>query len=140
MRSKHSQQHNLKEEDIVSDINMTPLIDIMLVILIIFMISSSVVVDSGLDINLPQAYSSQDKSDQNYLVVSVSKEGDIYILGEKVKIQDLKDSMKNALAKQKTEAVVLQADADSQLSLSLTVMDTAQLAGAKSFSIGTKPK
>lgn len=135
-----NERHKIKDEDIVSDINMTPLIDIMLVILIIFMISSSVVVDSGLDINLPQAYSAQDKSEQNYLVVSISKDGGIYILGEKIKVEDLKETMKAALEKQKTDAVVLQADAESQLSLSLTVMDTAQLAGAKSFSIGTQPK
>lgn len=130
----------LEDEQIVSDINMTPLIDIMLVILIIFMVSSSVVIDSGLDINLPQAYNAEDKSEKNLLVISISKEGEIYIQGEKIKTEQLKDKIVTSLDSLKTDSVILQADAESQLSLTLTVMDTAQLAGAKSFSIGTKPK
>lgn len=130
---------NSEEEDIVSDINMTPLIDIMLVLLIIFMVSSSAAIESGLDVELPEVNAVSDKSDAT-LVVSLTKTGQIAVRGEMVKMQDLQDKITQALKELKTDSIILEGDGESQLTAAMDVMDIARLAGAKNFSIAAKLK
>lgn len=127
------------EDQIVADINMTPLIDIMLVLLIIFMVSSSAAIESGLDVNLPEMNAVSDKTQQT-LVVSLSKAGQIAIQGEEVQMSDLSNKIKEKLVSLKTDSVILEGDADSQLDKVMEVMDTARAAGAKNFSIAARLK
>jgi biopolymer transport protein ExbD len=127
------------DESIVADINMTPLIDVMLVLLIIFMVSSSAAIESGLDVNLPEMNAVSDKS-QQVLVVSLSKSGTIAVSGEEVKMEDLNAKIKDKLESMKTDTVILEGDSDSQLDKVMEVMDTARSAGAKNFSIAARLK
>ena len=130
---------NQDSDDIVADINMTPLIDIMLVLLIIFMVSSSAAIESGLDVYLPETSSVSDKTDA-ILVVSLSKTGDIAIQGSMVKPEELREKIAAGLVELKTESVILEGDGETSLSKAMEVMDTAKLAGAKNFSIAAKLK
>jgi biopolymer transport protein ExbD len=130
---------NQDSDDIVADINMTPLIDIMLVLLIIFMVSSSAAIESGLDVSLPETNSVSDKTDA-ILVVSLSKTGEIAIQGSMVKPEELKEKIAAGLVELKTESVILEGDGETSLSKAMEVMDTAKLAGAKNFSIAAKLK
>ena len=126
-------------DEIVADINMTPLIDIMLVLLIIFMVSSSAAIESGLDVTLPQANSVSDKTDA-ILVVSLSKTGDVAIQGTLVKPEELQEKIAAGLLELKTESVILEGDGETSLSKAMEVMDMAKSAGAKNFSIAAKLK
>lgn len=127
------------DEEIVAEINMTPLIDIMLVLLIIFMVSSSAALESGLDVNLPETNSVSDKTDA-ILIVSLNKDGKVAVQGKLVTIEELKDKITAGLAELKTESVILEGDGDSQLKTAMYVMDTAKAAGATNFSIAAKLK
>lgn len=127
------------DEDINAEINMTPLIDIMLVLLIIFMVSSSAAIESGLDVNLPEVNAVSDKTDA-ILVISLNKNGDVAVQGEMTPPEELKNKISAKLAELKTEAVILEGDAESQLRETMAVMDTAKMAGAKTFSIAAKLK
>ena len=131
--------NNNDDDSIVADINMTPLIDVMLVLLIIFMVSSSAAIESGLDVNLPEMNAVSDKS-QQVLVVSLSKSGNIAVQGEEVDMAGLNAKIKDKLESMKTDTVVLEGDADSQLDKVMEVMDTARSAGAKNFSIAARLK
>ncbi len=126
-----------QDENIVSDINMTPLIDIMLVLLIIFMVSSSAAIESGLDVNLPDTHAVSDKTDA-ILVISLTKTGDLAVQGNKVTMEQLHDVVVQELAKLKTDSVILEGDEQANLSAVMTIMDTARNAGAKNFSIAAK--
>jgi biopolymer transport protein ExbD len=128
-----------QDDEIVADINMTPLIDIMLVLLIIFMVSSSAAIESGLDVNLPEVNAVSDKTDA-ILVVSLSKMGEVSVQGTPTKPEDLKDKIAAGLLELKTESVILEGDGESSLSKAMEVMDLAKLAGAKNFSIAAKLK
>jgi biopolymer transport protein ExbD len=132
-------QNNNDESDIVSDINMTPLIDIMLVLLIIFMVSSSAAIESGLDVNLPEVNAVSDKTDAT-LVISLSKTGEIGLQGVPVKQEELKSLVKKSLKDLKTDAVILESDGETQLHLAMAIMDIAREAGAKNFSIAARLK
>lgn len=127
------------DEDINSEINMTPLIDIMLVLLIIFMVSSSAAIESGLDVNLPEVNAVSDKTDA-ILVISLNKEGQVAVKGEITPPEQLREKIANALLELKTESVILEGDGESQLSETMAVMDVAKMAGAKTFSIAAKLK
>lgn len=133
-------QKNNDQDEIVAEINMTPLIDIMLVLLIIFMVSSSAAIESGLDVNLPEVNAVSDKSDA-ILVVSLNKAGEVAVAGTIIANPDeLKDKIAQALVDLKTESVILEGDGESQLARAMEVMDVAKLAGAKTFSIAAKLK
>ena len=132
-------QKNNDSDDIVAEINMTPLIDIMLVLLIIFMVSSSAAIESGLDVNLPEVNAVSDKTDA-ILVVSLNKTGEVAVNGKIVPAEELKERISQGLVDLKTESVILEGDGESQLAKAMEVMDTAKLAGAKTFSIAAKLK
>lgn len=124
-------------DDIVSDINMTPLIDVMLVLLIIFMVSSSAALESGLDVSLPETTAVSEKNDK-VLVVSLTKEGEIAVGGTPTSKDVLRETITKQLEELKTDAIILEGDGASSLSSAFEVMDIARAAGAKNFSIGAK--
>jgi biopolymer transport protein ExbD len=130
---------NNDQDEIVSEINMTPLIDIMLVLLIIFMVSSSAAIESGLDVTLPETSAVSDKTDA-ILIISLSKSGDIAVQGNKATIETLRETVTENLNKLKTDTVILEGDGDSDLSTVMNIMDIARNAGAKNFSIAAKLK
>lgn len=127
------------QDEIVSEINMTPLIDIMLVLLIIFMVSSSAVIESGADITLPESKSVSAKNDAA-LVVSLTSDGQVALQGEKVSIENLKAAIEAQVANLKTDSIILEGDGESQLSATMEIMDIAKSAGIKNFSIAAKLK
>jgi biopolymer transport protein ExbD len=130
--------HN-EGDDIVADINMTPLIDIMLVLLIIFMVSSSAAMESGLDVNLPETSAVSDKTDA-VLVISLNKTGDIAVQGNKVTMAELQERVQKELTNLKTDTVMLEGDGETDLTSVMNIMDSARNAGAKNFSIAARLK
>ncbi len=134
-----SNHNNNNDDGIVADINMTPLIDIMLVLLIIFMVSSSAAIESGLDVDLPEMNAVSDKTSE-VLVVSLSKEGVIAVKGQEIKVEELQPKIAALLKELKTESVILEGDSNAPLEQVMMVMDTARSAGAKNFSIAAKLK
>lgn len=131
--------NNLGEDEIVSDINMTPLIDVMLVLLIIFMVSSSAAIESGLNVDLPEA-STVNEAPPSSLVISLSKSGEIAVAGDVVTMADLKAKIIKGLAEKKTTTVVLEGDGQSSLNSAFDVMNVAKEAGAKEFALAAKLK
>jgi biopolymer transport protein ExbD len=127
-----------KDEDIVAEINMTPLIDIMLVLLIIFMVSSTAALESGLDVNLPQASSTNEMKEPEIVVISLSKEGKMAVQGKDVTIENIQLEITNKMAELNTDVVIFEGDSAAQLGIVVKMMDIAKIAGAKSFSIAAE--
>lgn len=127
------------ESEIVSDINMTPLIDVMLVLLIIFMVSSSAAVESGLSVNLPEAGAVAGTPPQS-LVISMAKTGEVAVGGKTIPKEQLGDAIKLEIGRLKTTSVVLEGDGDLTLTNTIEVIDMARAAGATDFSIAAKVK
>ena len=130
----------------ITDINVTPLVDIMLVLLIIFMLTSEVVSKKvkkpTIDIDLPTAASGQDKPGEPLSVV-VNKTGELFLNGEAITELDLRAKVKLAVARQKAaggrkvEAVL---SADKRLSHGRVVrlIDTLRVLGIENVAINTK--
>lgn len=131
-----------EKDDIVAEINMTPLIDIMLVLLIIFMVTSSVSLESGLDIDLPKTNSQTQAQPGEAVIISLSKTGELLIQGKVAEADpgNLKAQISAALVEAKTEFVVFEGDKTAELGRAIEVMDIAKEAGAKKFAIAAESK
>ncbi len=127
-----------EDDTIVAEINMTPLIDIMLVLLIIFMVSSTAALESGMDIELPKTTLTNEKKEAEILVISLSKDGQVAVHGKKVKPEDVKRSIASQLSELKTDSVILEGDTSANLGKAIEIMDMAKVAGAKNFSIAAE--
>lgn len=125
-------------EDIVSEINMTPLIDIMLVLLIIFMVTSTAALESGLDIELPKTSITNEKAQDEILIITLDKAGKVALQGKYVDEENLMDEVIAKLAELKTESVILEGDTQANLGQAVEIMDVAKRAGAKNFSIAAE--
>ena len=131
-------QNSGDEENIVSEINMTPLIDIMLVLLIIFMVTSTAALESGLDIELPKTQITNEKKQDEILIITLDRDGKVAIAGKTIADDDLGSSIANALKTLKTESVILEGDTKAFLGKAVQLMDLAKNAGAKNFSIAAE--
>ena len=131
-------QNSGDEENIVAEINMTPLIDIMLVLLIIFMVTSSAALESGLDIVLPKTQITNEKKQDEILIITLDKDGKVALQGKVVTDAELPEKLVSALKELKTDSVILEGDTKAFLGKAVEIMDLAKSAGAKNFSIAAE--
>lgn len=127
-----------EDAEIVAEINMTPLIDVMLVLLIVFMVSSTAALESGMDIELPKTALTNEKKEAEILVISLGKDGNVAIQGKKVQASDITRSIASELKTLKTDSVILEGDTGANLGRAVELMDMAKVAGAKNFSIAAE--
>jgi biopolymer transport protein ExbD len=128
------------DKSIMAEINMTPLIDIMLVLLIIFMVTSSVSLESGLDINLPTSKAETTKKESDAVVVSLDQQGNISIQGKNVPFEQeaLQASITQALSESQTTVIVFEGDEKASIGKMVEIMDVAKKAGATQFAVATE--
>ncbi|MFN8370982.1 MAG: biopolymer transporter ExbD [Bacteriovoracaceae bacterium] len=128
------------QEEVVADINMTPLIDVMLVLLIIFMVTSSISLESGLKVDLPKTNTKTESEQGNVVIVSLNDHGELSVQGEKVTTEGLKEKIAIALKDSKSSTVILEGDQKASLGRAIEIMDLAKAAGAEKFAIATENK
>jgi biopolymer transport protein ExbD len=124
------------EEDIVAEINITPLTDIFLVLLIIFMITSSALIESGANIKLPKVAKTETVS--RNVVITLTTAGDIFINQKKISKNSFEDDLKKALAESNTKVVILEGDKDALLGEAVKLISQAKDAGAKEIAIAAE--
>lgn len=128
------------EEAIVAEINITPLTDIFLVLLIIFMISSTAMMESGLQVKLPSAKTTASSATNNSkpIYVTVAKDGQIRV-GDKTSTDDtLSATLKEALSQSTDKTVIIRGDESIFLGKAVKIMDAARTAGADKIAIATQ--
>ena len=127
---------NGENSDIMSEINITPLTDIFLVLLIIFMITSSAMIESGGKINLPKAVSTQ--SESRGTTVTLTPKHEIYVNQKKVSEENLDAALKEALNQNQNKTVILRGDKDVLLGDTVKVMSIIKRAGASEIAIAAE--
>jgi len=128
MRRKH------RQADSESEINMTPMLDVVFIMLIFFIVTASFVKETGLDINRPDAATAEVKERGNILV-AISDTGQIWIDRRQVDVRALRANLERLHAEKPQGAVVIQADTDSKNGLLVKVMDAARQARITNVSI-----
>jgi biopolymer transport protein TolR len=120
----------------LSDINMVPFIDVVLVLLIIFMITAPIL-QSGIDVDVPKTHTVKEITQQR-LVVTMDKNQLIYLGNDPVNIHQLADKIKK-LTKRQNDVVYLRADESVPFGAFCTVIDTLRQSGISNISIVTQP-
>lgn len=131
---------NQPQEEVVAEINMTPLIDIMMVLLIIFMVTSAVGLESGVDVSLPASSSNtQFQKEDEGVIVSLNSRGEVYIQGKNVG-DHLEEILKKELDGSPSKLIVFEGDREATLGKAISIMDVAKKVGALKFAIATEQK
>ncbi len=125
------------DEGIVAEINITPLTDVFLVLLIIFMVTTSVVASQGKQVDLPGAEVS-DTTPQG-VTVTVTPDGEILVDEQPTSEANLYAALEAALADAREKLVVLRGDKKVLLGQAVNILDLAQQAGATGIALATKP-
>jgi biopolymer transport protein ExbD len=115
-------------------IDVVPLIDVVFVILIFNIMSSTLTQQTGVDVDKPKAQSAGELNRQSILV-AVTRDGLIHVNERQVDAGGLEDVLKNLLANNPTGEVVIVADRESNTGILVSVMDASNLAGAKKISV-----
>jgi biopolymer transport protein ExbD len=120
----------------ISDINIVPLVDIILVVLIIFMITSQAQKQNQIDMNLPEA-SFSDKKSELPISISVNKSREIFINQKLTDLNELRGQLGSELNRNPEISAVVSADKDLDYGYVITVLDIAKSAGVKELSVTT---
>ena len=118
----------------LSEINVTPFVDVMLVLLIIFMVTAPLM-QQGIDVDLPQA-KGKELSPTERIIITVKKSGKIYVNKSSVTLK----SLKTKLSKKTNKEVFLKADKDVPYGLVVTVMGELRSIGIEKLGMVTEPK
>jgi biopolymer transport protein ExbD len=122
-----------------ADINVTPLVDVMLVLLIIMMLVAPMI-QQGAPVRLPVATNRADKPEtQEQTVIAISANGDVYLNADPVTQGDLGTRIANALANKKDKLVLIKADRDAAYGKVMSAMDDLRTAGIEDIGLITDP-
>ncbi len=132
-----ARRRRMEDEEEESEINLTPMLDVVFIMLIFFIVTASFIKESGIDINRPEAATAERKERGNILV-AISDTGQIWIDRRQVDIRAVRANIERLHAENPQGAVVIQADTDSQHGLLVQVMDAARLAGVANVSIAAE--
>ena len=123
----------------MADINMIPLIDVSLILLIIFMVITPFLVQSQIQVNLPKASSAIKGGDDNTLKVQLTADGAVTVEGKQIKFQRLEKELILRLSKSYKKTVLVEADKTVSVEKVVFVLDTAKKLGAGKIGIAVKP-
>lgn len=118
-------------------IDMGPLMDIVFILLIFFVVTSSFTRETGVDVTKPQAQSASQLEKEN-LLIAITREGTIHINERQVDLASLQDILKQSLAKTPDREAVIIADKGSETGVLVQVIDACHLSGVKKVSIAAQ--
>lgn len=131
MRRQRSKKRDEEE------VNLTPMLDVVFILLIFFIVTASFVKESGMEINRPDAATAVRKERGNILV-AITPTGQIWIDRRQVDVRSVRANIERLHAENPQGAVVIQADRQSKNYLLVEVMDAAKLAGVENISIAAE--
>ncbi len=120
-------------------INITSLIDVIFMLLLFFMITSTFLEQPGIKLELPKAQEKADNEPQKY-TLTVTKQGQLYLNRQAVTLAGLEAEIRKVLPQIEGSALVLKADQEVSHGMVVQVMDLAKRGGVKKLIIGTQPE
>lgn len=123
------------EEEV--QIDLTPMLDVVFILLIFFIVSTSFVKESGLEVSRPSA-SSASTQDNAHILVAISASNAVWIQSRQIDIRAVRSNIERLKAESPDGGVVIQADKGSDTNTLIEVMDQVKLAGIEDISIAAK--
>ncbi|MFC1726309.1 ExbD/TolR family protein [candidate division KSB1 bacterium] len=125
------------ENKFLNTFNFSSLTDIVLLLLIFFLLSSTFIIQSGIKVQLPESETTESASNQG-IIISITGTGETYLNDRKVEINELPVLLANKLENSDDKVVIINADKDTSLGRTVEIMDIAKKAGATKFHIATE--
>lgn len=122
----------------MADINVTPLVDVMLVLLIIFMVTAPMMME-GVEVNLPQTQAKQMKTEEDPLILTVDRQGEIHIEKHTIKLEEVEVKVKKIFQYRRDKEILLRADKDVPYGFVIRVMAAVKRAGITKLGMVTEP-
>ncbi len=119
------------------EINMAPLIDMIFILLIFFLVTTSFVKESGVDVKRPVAKSAVSKESAN-MIIGIDEEGQVFIQGKHIDVRSVRSRMKQYVLETPKGSVVIAADKQGQIDTLIKVLDGCRLAGVQNISIAAR--
>ena len=120
-----------------AQIDMTPMLDIVFIMLIFFIVTASFVKESGITVTKPTADTATKRPKAN-IFIGIDQGGDIYMLKNKVDKDAVKTGLEDMLLENPESTVVIQADSRADAGILLKVLDAAKAAGVKNLSVAAE--
>jgi len=120
-----------------SEVNLTPMLDVVFIMLIFFIVTASFVKEAGIEVNRPDAATAE-KKERGNILVAITDNGQIWIDKRQVDPRALRANIERLHAENPQGSVVIQADKNSKNGLLVEVMDAARLAGVYNVSIAAE--
>ena len=133
MRKHHFDDIGGQEED--NEINLTPMLDVVFIMLIFFIVTASFVKEAGLDVNRPDAPITESKPEDANILIAISANDEIYIDRRLIDPRAVRANIERLHAENPNGSVVIQPNKKSTNKMLVTVMDASRLAGVYSISI-----
>jgi len=121
----------------LADINITPLVDVVLVLLIIFMVTAPVL-QSGIEVSVPKTKVVKEISEER-LVISITKGQEVFLNNDHVRLDEIGDALRKKFRDPRGQAVYVRADENVAFGAFATVMSAVKQAGITNVSIVTEP-
>ncbi len=131
--------HTGNTDRLMSDINVTPFVDVMLVLLIVFMVAAPMMIE-GVEVSLPQATSQPLATEQEQLIVSVNQNGEIFLNDYQVQLTELREKLDLIIKGQSDREVYLRADKEIPYGVVVKVMSEIKDAGVERLGMVTEPQ
>jgi len=122
----------------MSDINVTPFVDVMLVLLIIFMVTAPMMMQ-GVEVNLPKTETRRIKSQEDPLILTINKKKEIFIETHRIKLEDLEKKALRIFANRREKEILLRADKDVPYGFVIKVVSRIKKAGIEKLGMVTEP-
>lgn len=133
---KHRRHGRVVEED--SEINLTPMLDVVFIMLIFFIVTTSFVKEAGVEVNQPSAQTTQ-QQDKNNILIAITPEGDVWLDRQLIDVRAIRANVERLRAASPDSAVVIQADEEARTGILVKVMDQVRLAGVENVAIAAQP-
>jgi biopolymer transport protein ExbD len=124
---------------LIAGINITPLTDVVLVLLVIFMIATPLLIRSEIKVNLPRT-AAADAAAQKTIVVTIDSAGNVYVDGGRVALAQLAPTLSAALGKRPNAPVIIMGDRDVRYDLVVRVLEIARTSGVNKLSLAVEVK
>ncbi len=128
---------NGRTQSSISDINVTPLVDVVLVLLIIFMVTAPVL-QSGIEVSVPKTRTVKEITEER-VVLSINKQQRVFLGNDPVNINEIKTKLTQKIRDPQHQSIFIRADEDVPFGVFATVMDAVKGAGITNVSIVTQP-
>ncbi len=122
----------------MSEINVTPFVDVMLVLLIIFMVAAPMMTQ-GVDVNLPKTESKNIKTSDEPLMLTVNNKREIFLENHRIPLESLEIKIKKIFENRRNKEVLLRADKDIPYGFVINVIASVKKAGIEKLGMVTEP-